>query len=139
MNLVKGNIDTLVWPRTIWFSVNSLCIALILPFFDGNAFVNANKRGVFVHLITWISLISYSSYLIHQEVFVRILSAPIFSSSWLVQGIIAFSVTFALSYLLFRFYEKPMMDLRDRIKPKKAGPQTPALASSRVKVPDGNS
>jgi peptidoglycan/LPS O-acetylase OafA/YrhL len=139
MNLVKGNIDLLVWPRTIWFSINSLCIALILPFFDGNPILNNNKRGIFVHLITWISLISYSSYLIHLDIFVRIVSAPIFTRTWLLQGLIAFSITFVLSYLLFRFYEKPMMDLRDRIKPKKLTHETPILISSKLEVPENNS
>jgi peptidoglycan/LPS O-acetylase OafA/YrhL len=69
--------------------------------------------------ITFISLISYSMYLLHYSIILQLMRYfnPTEGFSSLQKW--AFSlgyifITILLAYFLYRLYEKPMMDLRDR-------------------------
>ena len=93
-----------------WYFILSLCIASILPFFENSRFIN---YGLFVDnpiykFITWISILSYSLYLLHPACYTLDFGLPI-----LVTSLLQIISLFSSSFLLFVLYERPVMNLRD--------------------------
>ncbi len=76
-------------------------------------------------VITFISLISYSMYLLHVIVVLEIIMPLIFMALHIteetsytiiiIKTAMYWSLTILLSYVLYMFYEKPMTNLRDKI------------------------
>ncbi len=107
------------------FPVTSLGCMLLLPWFCEVR----TRGGAFCFAVTRISRWSYSMYLCHAPLMFLISSCwkhffP--DNRWLpVKGGVWLAAVFALSALLFRFFEKPMMDLRDRpfFRPRKSARQ----------------
>jgi len=69
--------------------------------------------------VVFISLISYSLYLVHYGIVQQLLKFYVKynpENPFELYGFISIYllVTFSLSYLLYRFYERPLMDLRDK-------------------------
>ena len=69
--------------------------------------------------IEFTSKISYSIYLLHYSVILQLLKVFIDTSQMSTTErhfftLIYITITFLLSYILYRFYEKPMMNLRDK-------------------------
>lgn len=97
-----------------YFPICSVSIALWLPLLSELTSAPRWISGP----ITFISIISYSMYLLHYSIILQLVNTyfpvaalpesmrPVFSVSYIL-------LTMALSYVLYRFYEKPMMDLRD--------------------------
>ncbi|MGE5382697.1 MAG: acyltransferase family protein [Omnitrophica WOR_2 bacterium] len=87
---------------------------LLLPFFDSLK----QAPMVFLKPITHISLISYSMYLINLGLISSVIKANIVIENefqaWLLYGIYWFSVIF-FSTILYKYFEKPVMDLRERM------------------------
>lgn len=100
----------------------SLATLLMLPLLAGLR----NGKGRIYRFLTFVSMISYSMYLVNfslvQLTIIPSLSPIIIkiTTNHLVISLIRVAVywgfTFILSYLMYRFYEKPMMNLRDRIR-----------------------
>lgn len=111
-------IDHLMWTRTIWFSLLSVLLCLLLPFLENNATINnVESNNAFRFLITWISILSYSVYLIHSFIYDYIYdSAHFFELSFTLKVILANILVFAFSYILYIYFEKPIMNRRDKIK-----------------------
>lgn len=110
-----------IWVRTFWFSIVSLLVAIMIPFFY-LAPIFSPKEGSqpFRWVITWISLLSYPIYLIHVEMYALLnKSLPIFSSmhpalKFISQNFIV--VVFAL--LLYHFIDKPVLNYRAKLTKK---------------------
>jgi peptidoglycan/LPS O-acetylase OafA/YrhL len=69
--------------------------------------------------IVFISVVSYSVYLLHYSVVLQLLKHYVSYDAQNTFQLLGFVfvyvlLTFFLSYLLYRFYEKPLMDLRDK-------------------------
>ena len=100
--------------RALLFPATSLGFMLLLPWFCA---VGA-RGGVFGFAVTRMSRWSYSMYLCHPPLMFLISSGWKYffpDNRWLAaKGGVWLVAVFALSALLFRFFEKPMMDLRDR-------------------------
>jgi len=98
-------------------SVQSLGCFLLLPKFDS---IKTAPR-LLTRAITHISLISYSMYLINLALVAEVIRdnfpphGP--KTAWFMFGVYWFVVVI-VSTLLYKYYEKPMMDLRDKIKKK---------------------
>lgn len=98
-----------------YFTFSSLTIALGLPFF-----INWETAGNLLRKpIEFISKVSYSVYLLHYSI-VTVLMKQFFDvskfSSFGLLGFLLFYlfVVFGLSFLLYKYYEKPLMNLRDK-------------------------
>lgn len=68
--------------------------------------------------VTFISIISYSMYLLHYSIILQLMHFIIEIDENTLLYKLVFSVgylviTIVLSYVLYRFYEKPLMDIRD--------------------------
>lgn len=100
------------YAKIISFSVTSFGASLLLPLADS---IKSFKNPIIGKSITFISLISYSMYLVNLALVAQVLEKNFPPSSRMDNAVLYvtywFSV-FIFSYLLYRFIEKPMMDLR---------------------------
>jgi peptidoglycan/LPS O-acetylase OafA/YrhL len=107
----------------VWIpALKSIGVLVMLPFLSHwKTFTNPIAK-----LITGISLISYSMYLVNRTIVIEIIfkhlvnrnysSKHIIPDTWLIEYIGFWVVTIGLSYLLFLFIEKPFMELRRKEK-----------------------
>lgn len=103
--------------KTFYFSAIGLGAAMLLPFAD-NMKQNQTKVG---KAITHISLISYSMYLINLSVVAQVIEVNFMPQNKIdsvVTYILYWTVVVVLSTLLYKYFEKPVMDLRDRTTKK---------------------
>lgn len=100
--------------NVFYFPICSILIATTLPFLS-----DWRKAPVgLLRPITFISLISYSMYLLHYSIVLQLMryELKIDPESSLYQWVFSvgyLTITILLSYLLYRIYERPMMNLRD--------------------------
>jgi peptidoglycan/LPS O-acetylase OafA/YrhL len=99
------------------FSINSLATLLLLPLLSE---LKQGKGFVFT-TITYLSLVSYSMYLLNFTIVQGwILNKIDFSSlmpyDTIVKYLLYWLLTISLSIMLYKYYELPMMKLRDKIK-----------------------
>ncbi|MDC8006369.1 acyltransferase [Aureisphaera galaxeae] len=101
--------------NVLYLPLCSISIALSLPV------LSRLKRAPKLMLkpITFISIVSYSMYLLHYSIILFLLNYYVDTSEMSLVLKWSFAIgyvlfTMFLSYLLYRFYEKPMMDIRDR-------------------------
>lgn len=100
----------------VWyFVISSLAILMALPLLS--EMTSAPK--FILKPITAISLLSYAMYLLHYSIIMQVMLYFLPSKNFAGLDIAVFIVvylllTLMLSYLLYKFYEKPMMDLRDK-------------------------
>ncbi|NHN27699.1 acyltransferase [Flavobacterium jejuense] len=100
--------------RVFYFTFSAFTLALGLP-----AFVYWNKANSKITVVVeFVSKISYSMYLLHYSIITVLIKKTINELQLVISSgliiFIYFFVTVFLSYLLYHFYEKPIMKLRDR-------------------------
>lgn len=108
-------ISSPIYFNVFYFTMSSFTFSLALPLF-----IFWKKRVlIFSPIVDFISKISYAMYLIHYSIVVVLLKYIIFQYSLqfsiITMVLIYFGITISVSYLLYRFYEKPLMNLRDKI------------------------
>lgn len=100
--------------NVFYFTLSSAILFLTIPYF---IFWKTSK-SVFSSGIYFISQTSYAAYLIHYSIVSVILKNLLFKMPYQfptgLSLMLYFGITFLLSYALFRFYEKPMMNFRDK-------------------------
>ncbi len=112
--------------NAVWqYGFESLTVLLFLPFLSE---LKTCKYGWLVKVVTFVSVISYSMYLVNLTVVRQWLLPKIFVSSGLAASatnseayfkfVVFWTLTISLSFLLYRFFEKPVMNLREKIKIK---------------------
>ncbi|HNP32109.1 MAG TPA: acyltransferase [Flavobacterium sp.] len=103
-----------IW-NVIYLPFASLSIAFFVPFLSQlETSITIIKKPV-----VFISRISYSIYLLHYSVIMQLLllifdkkNATLMQLHFITAVYLVTTIT--ISYLFYRFYEKPMMDLRDK-------------------------
>lgn len=97
--------------------LDSLFVLLLLPFLS---LYNIEKSNILTHTITWISLISYSIYLLNLFIIDHLVNpfTYIYSEKNSIKLFIFFGLTLFLSTLLYKYFEVPIMKWRDRITKK---------------------
>lgn len=126
--ILKFYVEAGVYPayvfykRTFYFTFIGLSMALLMPYMDGwrTATGGWAKFGL-ARLITHISLISYSMYLLNLtpimlNVVERIPTTSL-ATGWLKVGLF-WTMVLVLSTVLFKFFEKPVTELRERLSAK---------------------
>lgn len=119
--------DRLRFSGTHYFTLNAVAMALLLP-----ALSTWAMRPSWGRIVTFLSLISYALYLVHQPV--RYLFNRWFAleqeAGLLLPLLLYWAVCFALSWLVYRFWERRFMALRDRIGERvlHAGPSRPSAS-----------
>ncbi|OMP31300.1 acyltransferase [Mangrovimonas sp. DI 80] len=104
----------LFW-NVFYLPINSIAIMLTLPLMSSIK----TARNIFLKAITFISIISYSIYLLHYSVVMQLLKHFVSTEGLgrielclYCSGYLA--ITILVAYMVYRYYEKPMMDLRDK-------------------------
>jgi peptidoglycan/LPS O-acetylase OafA/YrhL len=100
--------------KTIAFNLTSIGAMLLLPKADS---IKSFKYQVIGKSITYISIISYSLYLVNLGLVEQVITynfPPQNPREQVCLYIIFWVATFVISALIYKFYEKPMMDLRDK-------------------------
>jgi peptidoglycan/LPS O-acetylase OafA/YrhL len=97
------------YSKYAYLIVESLAILMVLPKLDSIK----QGKGVVFKIITYISTVSYSLYLINSTPFSTFLIPWLSSSKARFVGFWLWA--FFASYLLYHFVERPMMRLRDRV------------------------
>jgi peptidoglycan/LPS O-acetylase OafA/YrhL len=102
--------------RVIWFFLISIFILLIVPFIEQNKFINQRIKKIkfFYYFFTWTSILTYSIYLLHMEVFHLNFLLKNEAIIFTIQMIILY----AICYFIYCLYEHPMMMLRDKFSVK---------------------
>lgn len=98
------------------FSVMSLGVSLLLPFLS----TLKKETGIVFNIVTFISIISYSMYLLNYSIFNEF-GIQVFNHTVLTGVVLNFAeyiwywffVVFG-AFLLYKFYEKPMMEIREK-------------------------
>lgn len=103
-----------IYFHVFYGTLTSVTFTTALPYF-----IFWNKaEGSTAFLITGISKISYSVYLLHYGIVAVLLKYIVTSYAIslpsMVLGGLYLAITFVVSYLLYRFYEMPMRNLRDK-------------------------
>jgi len=96
--------------KVTWYLLLSFCISLVLPFFEKSQVINQTlvKLSLFCTLITWTSILSYSLYLLHPTFY-----SLRFDFYFIIETLFQFFLLVSISLLLYVFYERPIMNLRD--------------------------
>lgn len=98
--------------KTFYFSVLSFGIMLLLPLAESVK----NFKSRLGKIVTQISVISYSMYLINLALVAQVIKKHFPPESFwdgLMKYAIFWVIVIGASILLFKYFEKPMMDLRD--------------------------
>jgi peptidoglycan/LPS O-acetylase OafA/YrhL len=108
----KEIINSSIFGRSFLFSFVSLFSALLIISLEKTKFSNLK----FTKLFTFISVTSYSVYLVHYELFIYVINKFNNSSFELRCTLLVFSIvaTYLISYFLYTYFEKPIMELRDK-------------------------
>lgn len=102
--------------NVLYLPITSITLALFLPILSQWK----TSKLPFQKAIVTVSLISYSCYLIHYGIVLQLMK-HFFKTDGLqmyqlhIYTLIFLLITFVLSYLNYKFFEKPIMDLRDKI------------------------
>lgn len=120
LNFFIFNFGISVEKAPLFFNVfylpfNSISICLLLPFLIQFQI----KSILFLKWITLISVLSYSIYLLHYTIILHGLKTLFPSESLSGTLLFAYTITYwalvlVFSYLQYRFFEKPMTDIRDK-------------------------
>lgn len=101
--------------NVLYLPINSIGFALFLPVLSQWK----TSKQFFAKPIEFVSLVSYSVYLIHYCIVLQLMKFWIDTTKYTMMQLHIFTVaylitTFTLSFLLYTYYEKPMMNRRDR-------------------------
>ena len=97
----------------LYFPIQSICVALIIPFLYKNEFAILQKKYLeFIKgFITWTSILSYTFFLFHINID-QLVDYYFETAGFLLQLIFLYS----LSFIIYMIYEKPFTNLRERFK-----------------------
>lgn len=111
---VKSDADHILFYTVFLLPLNSMTLCLFFPFlYDFNF-----KNSILTKIITYVSLISYSLYLVHYGIVLQLMKFYFPTEKYAtnelhIYTIVFLVITFSSSSLLYFFYEKPLTDLRD--------------------------
>ncbi|MVM34715.1 acyltransferase family protein [Spirosoma sp. HMF4905] len=108
--------------RTFYFPLIGVSMALLMPYMDGwRTATGLWARFGIARAITHISLISYSMYLLNLTPImlnvVERIPTTSFTVGWLKVGLF-WALVLVLSTLLYKYFEKPVTELRERLSAK---------------------
>ena len=101
--------------NVFYLSITSLTMACFLPILSEWKTTKLPFKGT----ITWISIISYSYYLLHYSIVMYLMKYFIDTTKlqWYqlhIFTLVFLIISFGLSFLIYKYFEKPMTNLRDR-------------------------
>lgn len=103
--------------KSISLILDSIFVLGLLPLLSN---LRIEKHNLITKFITWISLISYSMYLLNLFIIDNLVNpfTELYSNKNSIKFTIFFTLCFICSSLLYRYFETPVMKLRDRVAKK---------------------
>jgi len=104
---------TTVYKQIIYFSLLPVSVMLLLPQFSNFK----SSHGLIPYIIEYISKISYSMYLIHLALVAEIIRdnfTPKGGTDGILKYFVFWFIVILASSLLYKFFEYPIMNLRDK-------------------------
>jgi peptidoglycan/LPS O-acetylase OafA/YrhL len=101
------------YKKVVYMTFSSFAIMLLIPVVESWK----SAKGIASRAVTHISKISYSMYLINLALVAEVIRdnfPPQGGSDGLLKYAIFWAVTVGVSTLLYKYFEKPVMNLRDR-------------------------
>lgn len=120
LTFVLGDIDQIsiysTFYRVIWYFLISIFISLIVPYIEQSKSINERlkKNRFLFHFFTWTSVLTYSIYLLHMEIFN--MNFSMLNDN--LNALLHFMILYAVSFIIYSFFEHPMMMLRDKFSLK---------------------
>lgn len=110
------------YKRTAYFPLIGLSMMVLMPYMDGWRTASGGwARFGIARAITHVSLISYSMYLLNltpiMMTFIERIPTTSLAVGWLKVGLF-WTLVLVLSTLLFKYFEKPVTGLRERLSAK---------------------
>jgi peptidoglycan/LPS O-acetylase OafA/YrhL len=105
--------NTSFYKQVLLFSITPISAMFLLPFAQSLR----SARGIIARSVTHISKISYSMYLINLSVIAEVIRdnfAPKSETTGIITYLVYWILVLSASTLLYMYFEKPMMNLRDR-------------------------
>ncbi len=105
--------NTGFYKQVIYFSITPLSAMLLLPFAESIK----KGRGIVGKAITHISKISYSMYLINLALVAEVIRdnfALVSATDGILKYFLYWTIVLTASTILYKYFEKPMMNLRDK-------------------------
>jgi len=104
----------------LFLPLNSIFLCCLIPYLDNLKLKSKSISSFFTNL----SMMSYSLYLLHYTIILHILKAIIPSDDLIgfelyLYTFLYWGITFLVSWLFYKLFEKPVMDLRDHHRIKK--------------------
>jgi len=109
-------VDSLLFPRTLGFFFLPFTIGLMIPYITNIQFDSTKNKlnYTFFQFITWTSILTYAIYLTHPFIYGAILKNHSFTNTF-----IALFFTYLISWLVYTYFEKPILKYRDKVMPNK--------------------
>lgn len=113
-------IDSSFFSRTLLFNVMPLGALMIVAGLEKDKLISSFGNTKLSNIFRFISKTSYSIYLINYDLYQFMLkvnhsSNILVSIMWLI---ITLAIMFIIAHILYKYYELPIMNLRDRFKRK---------------------
>ncbi len=119
LSLNLGRLDLInlynTYYRVTWYFLISCCIMFTIPFVEQSAMINKKikKFGALYYFFTWTSVLTYSIYLLHMEVF-----RGDFGLGEGMELFIQVPILYTISFIIYAIFESPIMSLRDEFSLK---------------------
>lgn len=110
-------VDELLFPRTLGFLILPFTVTLMVPFVEQFKEFHINtrlKKFLFV-VITYTSVFTFALYLIHPFYYSLVQSEYFYSYPLLFKYSIAIIFTYITSYFVYTYFEKPILNVRDKL------------------------
>jgi len=110
------NFANYLLPKTLGFFLLSFFMALFIPFFYTIKSIKTDNlpSKIFYWFVHWTSLLTYAIYLSHMLFFSPIIKSNLFGDSYFIKVSVSVILTYLASYVIYRYFEKPVLQLRER-------------------------
>ena len=110
-------VDKLLLPRTLGFLILPFTVTLMIPFVEKfKEFYTSTKFEKFLFaIITYTSVFTYALYLIHPFYYTLVQSESFSNYSSVFNYSIAIVFTYITSYFIYAYFEKPILNMRDKL------------------------
>ncbi len=105
----------LKWMQTVKFTVIPMFYFVVMGFCLADPLAKNLNRFFSVGWLRWIGAISYGIYVFHPTTF-AIVRRLVPHANYLLDFALSFGATIAVAYLSFRFFESPILKLKDKFK-----------------------
>jgi peptidoglycan/LPS O-acetylase OafA/YrhL len=116
-NIPIYRIDDLLFPRTIGFFVLASTIGLTVPYIENFSTYQTTTviRKIIFGFITYTSILTYAIYLLHTIVYDYLFYGILINLNWPLRFILTILMTYLAAFIIYTFFEKKILEFRNRI------------------------